>query len=370
MEVYGLFGHGCDIITDREDTTDRPMPAGCIYVTVVLCGVTSFYLNKLMYAFQDPYIQDALKHPIENLEKINKYFTLHHQNVGMAPIIHVHAAGTAANTYVDSINDLCYDSGDVLDKSGLYKLGDLKPLDTADLVGRGVVDFVTSLRYIRRGAVDPASLEEIYRGSMIQPAHFTNPAGDPFTSFTDFKMTNAASLARRLSGLFAERPGIYYNFACRSSCIPALQSRTEARRERSRSKQFRAEHYARLGYDIPPLPSAAAVAAVDHRVAQHADAWFNERARVTIEYIDSERRKKALRSMQRLSRRASASRLRSARSNRNRVQRLAKPVGAYTSAARARSAVRSIVRSGRSATRRAGNRNAPKAKKGVTRRSS
>ena len=334
MEVYGLFGHGCDIITDRPDTTDRPMPADCIYVTIVLCGLYSHYLAKLMYAFQDPYIKDALKHPIENLEKLNHYFTMQHGNIGTEPIIHIHAAGTDADTYVDSLNSFLFDVGGyAINRSGLYKLGDLKPLNgEPKFIEDNGEHFMRESSHPFPGALDPRLLMEIYKKSLIQPAHFTDPAtGAPFTSIADFKRDNLVGLAHKLSDLFSMRPGIYYNFACRPSCDAAHQVNTEGRRIRSRSKQVRAGYYPRLGYDMAPaLPAPDVIAAIDYRVTQSQVEWFNERARITLEFIISKRRKNARESERLLHRRRNMDRLKTSRKARSTTQKLRGPKGAKT----------------------------------------
>jgi len=315
MEVYGLFGHGCDIITDREDTTDRPMPADCIYVTIIMCGLYSHHLGKLIYAFNDPYIKEALKNPIENLEKLNYYFTMRHRNIGTEPIIHIHAAGTPADTYVDSINTLIYNdivNENTIYRSGLYKLGAMKPIPLngrhvpgiPEGVDESLIDKIGLTGVTFTGAIERSGLTAIYDGSLIQPVHLTDPAtGAPFASVNEFTRVNDPLIRVNLSTLFAARPGIYYNFACRPACEVARQAGTEGRRIRSRNKQATAGHYVRLGHDMAPLiPAPEVIAAVDYRVARRMDDWLSERYRITNEFIISKRRRSARESQRRAGR--------------------------------------------------------------------
>jgi len=280
MDVYGIFGHGCDVIRATNAETDTEMPPDCTYVTIVLCGLYSHYLVKLMYAFQDPFIKDALKNPIENIEKLNAYFTLYHQDMITEPIIHVHKAGTAANTYVDSVNTFLYDASPHIFKSGLYRLGSFNTLDAFH--EDDGMRFMDSIVVDGTGPITREHIDKLYRGSLIQP-ELPEVA---FPSLEAFNRVNEHNLTRYLSDLFATRPGIYYNFACRPSCTAEFQSKTERRRERSRHNQYRADYYVRLGHNMQPiLPDPDVIRSIDPALTQTVQDWYNVRARITNEFI-------------------------------------------------------------------------------------
>jgi len=208
--VYGVFGHGCDILEEEEYFFT--VPPGCVYVTFALCGFLSIDLQKLMYAFEDRSIWESLEDPEKHIEKLLKYF-----GTTADTDIHVHEAG---ESYVDSYNTLIYDSDNHMYKSGLYKLGDFTPANK---------DAVLEDRYYLEEPYSPADIETLYRGSLIQPkiaAYETNGA---------FARKNKIGV--RMSDLFNRGPGVYYNFSCRPICNEKLQYLAGHRRQWSKERQ-------------------------------------------------------------------------------------------------------------------------------------
>lgn len=313
MEVYGLFGHGCDIITDRPETTDIEMPEGSIYVTIVVCGLLSPYLHRLAYALNDPYIQDALKDPLNNLRKLNEYFTEYHESEPLEPIIHVHAAGTAAHTYVDSENTLLYD-GEYIEGNERVLISGIYTPKGMGIRFNAVTDPTTDVygmeNHIKVVVGTDNIMENAYIGSLVQPK-LIDTDGSKVTTVTDFKRINQGWLSQgdglrvRLSELFHNHPGIYYNFACRPACNFELMPHTTTRAARSRNNQERAGHYSNIRrnmrdtpyVEVPPLGiSVDALKArnVSFKYVKRAEShqWFNLHREITLNYLHDLRKER------------------------------------------------------------------------------
>ena len=217
--VYGVFGHACDILTgdEREDIS---IPPGVTYVTISRCGFLSIDLIKLMYAFEDPSIQGALEDPLNNLDKLNAYFSTREH---MSTDIHVRTYG---DTYVDSENTLLADLGNIILKSGIYTLNTFKPADPlADIE-------IEPGRYARQGPFSVNDINAVYEGSLLVPEIPVKPyktAEEVITAMNNRRV--------RISDIFsAGGPGIYYNFACRTVCADGLHIRAAHRRMKSKDK--------------------------------------------------------------------------------------------------------------------------------------
>jgi len=208
-DVYGVFGHGCDILTGSE-TDNIPVPPGIVYVTIAICGLVSIDLIKLMYAFEDTSIWPALRDPVNNTESLRQYFE---DRVLLETNIQVHKHG---DTYVDAVNTLLYDGSAHLYKSGLYRLGEFQPVRSDVDYGR-----MNAAGGQRIAVVQPymeAEIRAIYNGSLIQPRVY-----GPFKNSDEFKAANKLSV--KMSDLFNEmrrsdptRALVFYNFACRTVC--------------------------------------------------------------------------------------------------------------------------------------------------------
>ena len=239
-EVYGLFGHGCDIVTVgvEQERDNIPVPPGCIYVTLVLCGTLSYDLIKLIYAFRDPSIAYALRDPVNNLDALNHYFQI---ESGLNNEIHVHVPG---QTYNDAQNTFICNMGPILVKSGMYSLGNVP-----DIRGGTFVDKITCPA---GGQYTKEMIQHAYSGSLIQPTTLF----DVYPNLDSFIAQHEAELKQKLSTLFHYRPGIYYNFACRPSCDRHLQKFTSHRREISGEKAIKASRLGKYAQtNIPVLLS-------------------------------------------------------------------------------------------------------------------
>jgi len=226
-DVYGVFGHGCDILTG-EAGENLPVPQGIIYVTIAICGLVSIDLVKLMYAFEDTSIWPALRDPIGNQEILRQFFE---DRALMETNLQIHKHG---DTYVDSINTLFYNGSHHVYKSGLYRLGEFQPVRSD--VDYGAVNAAGGERIAVAQPYMEAEMRAIYNGSRIQPQVY-----GPFRTADEFKAAN--NMGIRMSELFhmmrasdQNRPFIFYNFACRTVCggyNAATQGRSLARRARN-----------------------------------------------------------------------------------------------------------------------------------------
>ena len=107
--VYCTMGHGNDLVR----LPSKRVPKGCTYVTIGLSGMTSIDLPKILYAFQDGLLKDALKFPDD--EKIHSILTDYFRLPFDSPI-RVHNEG---DIYTDSIISLWTNANQHYFKRGL-----------------------------------------------------------------------------------------------------------------------------------------------------------------------------------------------------------------------------------------------------------
>ena len=256
-EVYGLFGHGCDIITPGafEGKDDIPVPPGCIYVTLVLCGHLSFDLIKLIYAFRDPSIAYALKDPVRYLEVLTHYFKF---TSGLNNEIHVHLPG---QTYNDAKNTFICNLNNVLIKSGMYTLGNVPDVRNGT--------FWDKITCEDGGRYTKEMIQNAYSGSVIQPTNLL----DVYPNLDSFIQRHEGQLMQKMSSLFYYRPGIYYNFACRPACDSRLQPYTLRRREISGEKAIKSSLFSRGVY------TEGQTSISPRSWEGELKGWYNERER-------------------------------------------------------------------------------------------
>jgi hypothetical protein len=225
-EVYGVFGHGCDIL-NGESSENIPMPPDIVYVTIAICGLVSMDLLKLMYAFEDKNIWPALRDPLRHKETLQKYFE---DSVLKETHLQIHSHG---DDYVDCMNTLFYNGNNNIFKSGLYRLGEFQPANPD-------IDYanpeIGNMRVAKVGPYSEADIRAIYKGSRIQPTHY-----GPFRTTDDFKAVNKLDV--QLSKMFQQvretdpsQTFVFYNFACRTVCGPFdrnVQGRSLARRAKN-----------------------------------------------------------------------------------------------------------------------------------------
>jgi hypothetical protein len=256
-----MMGHGCDIVTERGND-DIPMPDNCIYVTVVLCGFISWKIGNIVYAFHDPIIRSALQDPVNNIDKLNRYFNT---NSTGQNTIHIHSPGS---TYNESMNTFIYDGPTgKLFKSGLYALNDCELLNLSNDGNLHKFD-------ANSAAAPPFSqgdINTIYEHSLIKPVSRLRGS---YESIDAFKKQHESELSRTMSQLFLEFPGIYYNFTCRPACDKRYQALTERRRQVSIPRN-RGIH----------APNINAQLLAGNPEKDRENEWFKHRIAKTIKFL-------------------------------------------------------------------------------------
>jgi hypothetical protein len=252
MEVYSVFGHGCDTVEEKE------MPENCILITLAYCGMSTkiFSLDETKKSIFQVFTEDFskgehfLKDPIQYQDILREKY---------GPI-HIHYRKEGYNTTYTDIEytfplGFCvglpckpklvqnhtqkYDykkNGEsvcecLTYQSGLRKIG--KPVKLLTMTS----DIMTETY---KDAVDP-SLKFID----VSPIE-----GDIQTIYETLgKRSDSVSLSSYLDIY----PGIYYHFTCRNGCNnDILPSAIELRREKS--AMFEPKPVARPPPPPPPSP--------------------------------------------------------------------------------------------------------------------
>ena len=184
--VLCTMGHGCDFV----DQPSKVVPRGCKYITIGLCGMTSIDLPKILYAFQDELVAEALKYPDDPaiLSILADYFEFPFDTV-----MRVHNEG---DIYTDSNISLWTNFITTYFKSGIYELGHIPkgPL----YMNREDRSPITHPRN-----ADDELYEFVYAGSLWRPE----------TKYGNINIKYSELMERNV-------PAIYYHFACRSACNP------------------------------------------------------------------------------------------------------------------------------------------------------
>ena len=199
--VFCTMGHGCDILNEDR----KIVPDGCKYITSEICGMASVDLPKILFAFTDPLLKDALQYPDHPkiLSVLNEYFKL----PAGSPL----RVRNAGDSYTDSIITLWGNAGWGYFKSGIYQLGGVPE---GSLYNDGTYN-VMAKDHPRE--VNDDLYHFIYNGSIWVPP----PDGN---------------IEKRYSQIMEDEPGIYYHLACRVICepiTPNVEHRAEFMRQQS-----------------------------------------------------------------------------------------------------------------------------------------
>lgn len=219
-QVYFMSGHGCD------ELDEKLVPPGCVYVTFKECGLFAMAENdpkNPTYIFFKMFSENnaLLKDPVANYEKLKEIFgrTLH---------IHYPEAPHEENrTYTDveyttfmnwnSSDDFPYPRAC---RSGLFKLGTNLFFNDGSffkffknkLYGDDTIE-----------VINKEELEVVFADS--DPELYTDTMNELFDEKTASTLQLYSTVSNMFgsskvsqSNLFEARPGIYYNFVCRSLC--------------------------------------------------------------------------------------------------------------------------------------------------------
>lgn len=215
-----MSGHGCD------ELDEKLVPKGCVYVTFKECGLFAMaennprnptYIFFKMFSENNPLLKD----PVANYDKLKEIF-------GKSLHIHYPEAEHEENrTYTDVEYTPFMNWRSSTDfpepracRSGLFKLG-------TDLFFRDGSFFKLFKEKLRRnGATELITLEELEEVfSESDPEIYADTLAQLFdkSSGSGLQLYSVVSdtfggLNISQSNLFEARPGIYYNFVCRSLC--------------------------------------------------------------------------------------------------------------------------------------------------------
>jgi hypothetical protein len=238
-----MSGHGCD------ELEEKLVPDGCVYVTFKECGLFAMaendpknptYIFFKMFSENNPLLKD----PVANYAKLKEIFgrTLH---------IHYPEAEHEENrTYTDVEYTTFMNWNSSADfphpracRSGLFKLG-------ANLFyedGSFFKFFKEKSRINGSELIDKAELEMVFADS--DPELYTDAMNELYDASAGMKLQFYSTVSNLFgstkvtqSNLFEARPGIYYNFVCRSLCetknSPDLEHVLKGMRRRQKSSRW------------------------------------------------------------------------------------------------------------------------------------
>jgi hypothetical protein len=271
------MGHGHELV----HLTSKQVPKGCTYVTIGLSGMTSIDLPKILYAFQDDLMKDALKFPDdENIHRVlTEYFRLPFDSS-----IRVHNEG---DIYTDTIISLWTNAGPNYFKSGIYELGRPlpagEPLYTThykrDVNGRVIRDSRGIPRTITRPQDSPAHLFQfVYKDSIWKPE--LNDDNRIRRHYSEIMNTFRTKIS------FNDTPKlIFYNFSCRfplDYANPDVITHVTHKRQQSLNEITRkgvyyqmAQPFARPNANKPP-----------NRNITFEDGMFSQKGAMLVPYFE------------------------------------------------------------------------------------
>jgi len=215
--AFCTMGHGCDVIPDQipgQPEVELPeyrVPAGCIFVTVEVCGrySSTMEVSKIFEAFQDPLLKEALKYP--DNDKIWKVLHDYLQiEADENSVLRVRTEGQLfTNPFIYLWSN--FDKNSYYSQSGVYELGKIPLLKDGRIRQMDWLQMnpneleIAKVRELKPTDLSYDSLEYAYHGSIFPTAA---------------EISGGMSIQYRYLDLMNARPGpgVYYHFACRSPC--------------------------------------------------------------------------------------------------------------------------------------------------------
>lgn len=231
--VYTYLGHGSDVpVSDGRGSFIRnPMPAGCVYITVVECGTMSnkwgYFLR--LFASTDPYTCGVLNDPIVRYDELKELFVANN-----IPAPHIHYAGAQGDmgSYTEALfsggmtwqGDEPYLKGTPhagapkIAISGLHKHAGFK---YNKLISEGNTEEIIHAYNGRHIANWQNTIWQQYSSGEIGLPVITRMTGEVkaiLYTAPDIKsaLTGIDNIKITLSELFATYPGVYYHPVCRA----------------------------------------------------------------------------------------------------------------------------------------------------------
>lgn len=209
--VYTKEGHGEDILFEK------PVPPGCVYVTIEECSILSSNWGKLLFAFEDKPagIREKLRDPVRYKKDLLAHF-------GRA--FHVHypeAEKHGDRTYVESIHYpfLAWNKDNCkIGKSGVLSLDDNNVFIDETIASKGPYDEEQVLKIIDCTNITDEDLHKLLDGSKFPTYQMVkddlNYLGEDSIRYGDLrKVMNRYAFTQSWS--FKMFPGVHYNFSCR-----------------------------------------------------------------------------------------------------------------------------------------------------------
>ena len=209
--VYTKEGHGEDILFEK------PVPPGCVYVTIEECSILSSNWGKLLFAFEDKPagIREKLRDPVKYKRDLFAHF-------GRA--FHVHypeAEKRGDRTYVESIHYpfLAWNMEECkIGKSGVLSLDDNNVFVDETIVAKEKYDEEQVLKIIDCNNITDEDLHKLLDGSKFPTYQMVKDdlgyLGDNPIKYGDLrKVMNLYAFTQSWS--FKMFPGVHYNFSCR-----------------------------------------------------------------------------------------------------------------------------------------------------------
>ena len=209
--VYTKEGHGEDILFEK------PVPPGCVYVTIEECSILSSNWGKLLFAFEDKpagmreKLRDPVKYKRELLAHFGRAFHVHYPE----------AEKHGDRTYVESIHYpfLAWNREECkIGKSGVLSLDDNNIFVDDSIVAKEPYDEEQVLKIIDCNNIKDEDLHKLLDGSKFPTYQMVKDdlsyLGDDPIKYGDLrKIMNRYAFTQSWS--FKMFPGVHYNFSCR-----------------------------------------------------------------------------------------------------------------------------------------------------------
>jgi len=232
MEVYSVFGHGCDTVEEKE------MPENCILITLAYCGMSTniYSLDETKKSIFQLFTEDFsngeyfLKDPIQYQDIVREKY---------GPI-HIHCRKEGYNTTYTDI-EYTFPLGFCL---GLPCNPELvqKKVQQHDYKKNGesvceCFTYQSGLRKIGKPVklltMTPDIMTETYKDSMFPLLRDMDDSPIEGDIQTIYKTLDERSPFVKLSEYLNTYPGIYYHFTCRNGCDEISPTAIALRREKS-----------------------------------------------------------------------------------------------------------------------------------------
>lgn len=194
---YIVLGHASESLTRVSK-----VPEGCMFILAEECGVKGTFPHPLFSIFSNAEYTHLFMNPIENKERLekllNKKFKIYQPNQEY-PVINYTLLNDSENTNTNDENILN------IEPSGVYKLPVTDGSWVYNSSKRGLSRYTMK---VNKNEIKEEEIKRIFSGT-VAPDISTLRSTQTKRSLTQLLKTNQESL-------FAKKPGIYYNFLCRS----------------------------------------------------------------------------------------------------------------------------------------------------------